>query len=298
MGVRALLPWYVRIGAKIVLSRVPASYRAWQRWRIFSHGEMARAEYAEGVFRQHFDAASFARKAGGFVALELGPGDGLLSAVIAAAHGAARCYLIDTGAYAVTDLAPYRQAAERLRARGLPAPDLAGAQTLAEVLRRCNAVYLTAGLASLRELPAHTVDFVWSHAVLEHIRLRDFPGTLRELHRVLVPGGCASHQVDLQDHLGGSLNNLRFTTRRWEADWFARSGFYTNRIRFREMLAQFAAAGFYVADVHASHFGALPLPRAALAPEFRNLPDEELLVSGFRVVLRPASADAAAGVGT
>ena len=136
---------------------------------------------------------------------------------------------------------PYREVAALLRGHGLQPPDLTGAKTLAEILQRCGGVYLTAGLASLRELPSHSVDFAWSHAVLEHIRHRDFAATLRELRRVLVAHGCASHQVDLKDHLGGSLNNLRFASRWWEAEWLARSGFYTNRIQFTEMMRVFAA---------------------------------------------------------
>jgi len=85
MALRELTPWYVRMAAKVVLSRIPVSYQAWRALRLFSHGEMAKSAYAYGVFRQHFDASTFPRKAGGFVALEIGPGDGLLSAVIAAA---------------------------------------------------------------------------------------------------------------------------------------------------------------------------------------------------------------------
>jgi SAM-dependent methyltransferase len=296
MGVRALVPWYVRVAAKIALSRVPASYRAWQRLRIFSHGDMARAEYAYGVFRHHYDASVFPRKGDGYVALEIGPGDGLLSAVIAAACGAARCYLVDTGTYAVTDISPYQEVAELLKGHGLRPPDLAGASSLAEILWRCNAVYLTDGLESLREVPSHTVDFAWSHAVLEHIRRRDFADTMRELCRVLVPEGCASHQVDLKDHLGGSLNNLRFSTRRWEADWLARSGFYTNRIRLTQMRELFEAAGFRVENLVTSRFTTLPLPRTSLAHEFRNLSDEDLMVSGFRVLLRPATGERVGGV--
>src|SRR5882762_4862481 len=170
MGVRDLTPWYVRMAGKVGLSRIPASYRAWQALRLFSHGDMARAAYAYGVFRQHHDASVFPRKSGGFVALEIGPGDGPRSAVIAAAFGAAECYLVDTGAYAVTEIPPYQEVAELLQSHGLQAPDLAGVRYLAEILQRCRAVYLTDGLASLRQLPSHAVDFAWSHAVPAHIR--------------------------------------------------------------------------------------------------------------------------------
>jgi|SRR5882762_5174898 len=295
MALRELTPWYVRMAAKVVLSRIPVSYQAWRALRLFSHGEMAKSAYAYGVFRQHFDASTFPRKAGGFVALEIGPGDGLLSAVIAAACGAERCYLVDTGSYATTDVAPYQDVAQLLSGHGLAPPDLSAAHDLADVLRRCNAAYLTGGLASLRELPSHSVDFAWSHAVLEHVRHREFAAGVRELRRILVSDGCVSHQVDLKDHLGGGLNNLRIPSRWWEAEWLARSGFYTNRIRLSEMMRVFAAAGFSVERLVTSRFATVPVRRASLAAEFRGISDEDLMVSGFHVVLRaPGSSPDAA----
>ena len=38
------------------------------------------------------------------------------------------------------------------------------------------------------------------------------------------PGGLCSHVVDLKDHLGGALNNLRFSQRVWESRTMAGSG--------------------------------------------------------------------------
>lgn len=286
MGLREMTPWYVRMAAKIVLSRIPASYQAWRAVRLFVHGGMAQPAYAYRVFRQHFDPSAFPRKAGGFIALEIGPGDSLLSAVVAAAFGAAKCYLVDTGNYAITDVTPYHEVAHLLRSAGLAPPDLAGAHDVREILRRCNAIYLADGLASLRELPSDSIDFAWSNAVLEHVRHREFAAGVRELRRLLVADGCVSHQVDLKDHLGGGLNNLRFPSRWWEAEWLARSGFYTNRLRFSEMMGVFAAEGFRVESLVTGRFESLPLPRTSLAREFRNLSDEDLMVNEFHAVLR------------
>jgi hypothetical protein len=128
--------------------------------------------------------------------------------------------------------------------------------------------------------------------VLEHIRHSEFTPGVRELRRLLVTDGCVSHQVDLKDHLGGGLNNLRFPSQWWEADWLARSGFYTNRIRFSEMMRVFAVEGFNVERLATSRFESLPLPRASLAREFRSLSDDDLMVSGFHAVLRAGGSSA------
>jgi hypothetical protein len=288
MGLRELTPWYLKIAAKVALSRLPVSYRTWQAVRLFSHGGMERAEYAYQVFRKHYEASEFARKQDGFVALEIGPGDGLLSAVIAASFGASKCYLVDTGYYAGSDLAPYREITELLARLNLRPPDLTGAQNLSTVLERCNAVYLTDGLASLKQVPAQSVDFTWSHAVLEHVRRHEFDATVRELRRVMARDGRSSHQVDLQDHLGGGLSNLRLPSRWWEADWMAHSGFYTNRLRFVQIMQTFASERLAVESVTIQKFASMPLRRSALALEFQGLPDEELMISGFHAVLRQA----------
>lgn len=284
---RELIPWWGRIGIKLALSRVPAGYQLWRRLRIFRHGEMHDPAYALGVFRAHFAHARIPAGAP-FVALELGPGDSLASAVIAAAHGATCTYLVDVGAFASRDLRIYRALCGYLRQQGLQPPHLDSVHDLDGLLRACRASYGTRGLASLAEIPPATVDFAWSHAVLEHVRRDQFADFAREMRRIMRCGGVCSHQVDLQDHLGGALNNLRIPSRWWEAEWMARSGFYTNRLRMPDIIRTFEASGFTVHTLATTCWESLPTPLDALAPEFRNCAVVDLLVKSFTVSLSPA----------
>ena len=112
---------------------------------------------------------------------------------------------------------------------------------------------------------------------------------MRELRRVLKPSGIASHRVDLQDHLNGALNNLRFSEGLWESGFFAGSGFYTNRIQYSEMLGLLEQAGFAVESLGCRRWERLPTPRARMDSRFRDLPEEELRVRGFDVLLRAAA---------
>lgn len=288
MSLRDLVPWHARIAAKLVLSRLPAGYAFWHRLGLFSHGYMDVPAYAHEVFRTHYDRSPFARRQGGFVSLELGPGDSALSALVTAAHGASGHHLIDAGRFANADPALYRAGAAHLRSLGLSVPDLDGAGDLQAILDRCHARYGTDGLASLRALPDASVDFMWSQAVLEHVRRGVFADTMREMRRALRPDGVCSHRVDLKDHLGGGLNNLRLKSGLWEREWMAKSGFYTNRLRFSEMIALFEAAGFAVEVVAVRRWEASPIARQALAPEFRGLTDDDLQVREFDVLLRRA----------
>jgi SAM-dependent methyltransferase len=284
---KSWVPWYGKIAAKLLLSRLPIEYSFWRRLNLFAHGAMHRPEYACGVFWQHFKRAAFGRKTEGFVALEVGPGDSLLSALIAKAHGAIRCYLIDTAPFATDDLRPYRAVTKYLNSLGLQTLDLTNISDISAVLAYCNASYGTSGLNSLRAIPSASVDFIWSHAVLEHIRRHEFADFVRELRRVLRPDGVCSHRVDLRDHLGGRLNNLRIPSRYWEADWMARSGFYTNRIRYEEMLGLFRQADFDVDIIEVERWKRVPTPTKRMTREFNELHVEDLRVSGFDVVLKP-----------
>ena len=61
-SIGAFLPWWGRIATKIVLARVPVSYRLWKRLHVFELGAMDKPTYAYGVFRKHFDAVRSRRE--------------------------------------------------------------------------------------------------------------------------------------------------------------------------------------------------------------------------------------------
>ena len=52
-----------------------------------------------------------------------------------------------------------------------------------EILKSTNAVYLTNGLSSLKLINSLSLDFVWSHSVLEHIRKSDFLDIQKEFYK-------------------------------------------------------------------------------------------------------------------
>jgi len=279
------IPWWAKLSTKLVLARLPLNYAAWRQFPIFKHGYMGNPEYALSVFQKHFAAANLFP---GFVSLELGPGDSLFSALISYGLGGRSTYLVDTGAYAIQDVAAYHQMARLLEVKGFTLPDFKALSDLESVLATVSAHYCTNGLHSLRQIPTKSVDFIWSNAVLEHIRYQDFEAVCQELRRIIKPGGICSHEIDLRDHLGGGLNSLRFPTTWWELDWVANSGFYTNRIRHNEMLKIFARTNFKIADhIVQKTWEKLPISRAKMAPEFRDCTDEDLKVSVFSVVLEP-----------
>ena len=117
---------------------------------------------------------------------------------------------------------------QALKYSGLRPPDIGYCKTLEELVTTCGARYLTNGLESLAEIEDHCIDFIFSKAVLEHVRRFQFLAIQNECVRVLCADGICSRRVDLRDHLGGGLNNLRFSKSLWESNFFNISRFYTN----------------------------------------------------------------------
>ena len=253
----------------------------WRKIHLFQHGYMDSTRYAYSVFTKHYQLSNVL---GHFTCLELGPGDTLFSALIARALGADKTLLIDVGDFADRDMELYIRMYEFLLKEGHSFKiDLTN---LENMLRSCRAVYLTSGLSSLKKIPDESIDIIFSQAVLEHIRKKDFLPTLKELHRIIKPKGINSHEIDLKDHLGGSLNSLRFSDLIWESNFFAKSGFYTNRIRFDEMLFLFRKAGFQVEIIKKTCWDKLPIGKNKLHKVFQKSSKNNLKVSSFLLNLR------------
>lgn len=290
MSLSARIPWPAKIALKVLLSRLPLPYASWRTLGIFRHGSMLRPEYAFNVFNGHFSRSAGAdQRETPMVALEIGPGDTLFAAIVAKTAGIAETYFVDSAPYASRDVRRYYEMRDFLLDRGLPCVLPEKVESFEALLESLNAHYLTAGLASLKTLPDASIDFIWSHTVLQHIRRNEFESTMRELYRILRPGGACSHCVDLQDMVGGALNNLRFSEETWESDFVATSGFYTNRIRYSEMLDIFKRAGFSCEVVSVQNWDAPPTPPHKMAAPFNALPADELRIMGFDVVLRRAN---------
>jgi len=289
------VPWWVKIGAKIILARLPIPYRWWKRVGLFEHGDMNQSQQAWETFLEHartadvvdWESAKIRFKIRGdeYTVLEIGPGDSLFTAIIAKSLGASRTWLVDVGSFATMALQPYAEFVDYLRSQGLSAPLMVHSESLIDLLKECRAEFLGGGVSSLAHLPSKSVDYCFSNAVLEHIPKADFAQFTLDLYRIMKPEGVSVHRIDLRDHLESGLNNLRFTEAIWEGPLFRKSGFYTNRMRFSELVELFGRAEFACRFPRVLRWDVLPIPRAKLDEAFRYLADDDLLIKGFDVVL-------------
>ncbi len=280
---KRFVPWWLKLAVKLILSRIPLGYSVWHRFNIFVHGAMDDPDYAYGVFYRHLIQSGVDIK--GKVVMELGPGDSLFSAITANALGAEKTYLVDTGPYTSDDMSRYHDYCNFLSQKNFDLSGLLdGVNDLEGLMRRVNGLYMTEGLRSLKSIPDNSVDYVFSHAVLEHVSREEVESFILETARVLRPDGVCSHTVDLTDHLGGNLNNLRFSENIWESRTFKRAGFYTNRIRHRDFVDIFERSGYEVETPRVDRWNSLPTSDFSMASQFRNYPVDELRIRGFDVV--------------
>jgi hypothetical protein len=280
------MKWVLKVIIKVLIARIPLPYRFWKSIGAFRHGRMDSSDYPIKIFNLHLNRSFPRGLPRGSVILELGPGDSTASAFLGYVHGAKLTYLVDVGCYARQDVTFYRLLAKEMAKKGYSVPDLSLASTFEMVLQACNARYLTEGLSSLRTIPSQSVDFVWSHSVLEHVRKEMLLPTLHEIRRIMKPGALSSHNIDYQDHLDFSLNSLRFSERVWESSLFVNSGFYTNRVPAVCMHRAFEETGFEILREQFGQWPALPIPRQSIHRDFCGYTDEELLTRTSHVLLK------------
>ena len=278
--------WIFKVIIKLMIARIPIPYKLWRAIGLFRHGHMDSINYSHKIFNLHIARSYGQGVPGGMVMLEIGPGDSVASSLLAFAIGARRVYLLDVGDFACKDITFYKSFAKDMIKRGMRAPNLEEAKSFDDILRLCNAEYLVDGISSLRNMPAASIDFIWSHSTLEHVRKYELEELMRELLRVLKPGALSSHNIDYQDHLDSALNNLRIPEFLWESSLVSSSGFYTNRIPAVRMHALFKDVGFEILQEEYGKWPKLPTPLSAMQPEFQKFPDADLINRTSSVLLK------------
>jgi SAM-dependent methyltransferase len=160
------------------------------------------------------------------------------------------------------------------------------------------------------KFPPQSFGVIVSRAVLEHVK--DPVRSLEVMDKLLAPGGVQLHKVDLRDHgvfTGRGLHPLTFLTipevafsltRRYRgginrarrnvyADTLRRLG-YDSRIWITHVIGRAEELRPHREQLEASDAASsqriVEEVRRRLAPRFRALPDEDLIVDGIFVVAR------------
>lgn len=282
------LPWWAKLYGKLALFWIPNKQTFFRKigLGVYQWGAMLDPDTAIRWYCDHVEemAAPHLPTSTNLIILELGPGDSVATALIAACRGQKSTILVDSGQQADFNRSQYDTLIEALSRLHPGKPILErmrAAPTVQDLLEICNAHYLTNGLGSLRTIASSSVDTVFSAAVFEHIRLTEVAPLLAELFRVLRPGGVMVHTIDFRDHLAESLNSLRFSERVWETGPFRNSGFYTNRLRADALFQAIETTGFHSISRQDDEWDALPIAPRKLHHSFRDRQDLKVWCSRF-----------------
>ncbi len=269
--------WILKIFLKIILSRLPIEQKFFRKIGIFRNGGMNQVDYSKRIFFGHLrDLKSF-KDFNEPTILEIGPGDGIATAIYSRVYNSPKVYLIDVEKFADTNVSKYKDIIFSLKdEKNFQNIDLSSLNTIADLLKEFNTSYLTNGLKSFKKIENSSVDYIFSHSVMEHIRLSTLDEIISEMNRVLKVGGLVSHNINYKDHLSDSLNNLRFSKRIWESNFFANSGFYTNRVPAVEMHKKFSESGFEIIYQNFGSWAKLPIKRKYIHKDFSKFTDKEL----------------------
>jgi ubiquinone/menaquinone biosynthesis C-methylase UbiE len=168
---------------------------------------------------------------------------------------------------------------------------LKSATDLLSLFKLANITYVAPGDAAKSGLPDHSVDLVYSYAVLEHVPEETIHSIALESRRVLRPGGMAFHIIGPFDHYANvdkrisKVNFLQYPEWKWKL--FVKNRIsYHNRLRAKEFVQIFRSHGAEVRvvrdTIEPSDLEALKTMK--IDARFAGMTQEELAVSGSEVL--------------
>jgi SAM-dependent methyltransferase len=296
-------PWQLKVGVQFVLAHVPGGEtvnNALQRWNG-SFCDAAIRGRVLGLARclaEHLDVT-------GKTIVEVGTGWDAINALMLSVFGARRIYSYDHVRHLRFDLA--MNAVRQIGTSGAAIAEIGGiepsllqdrigplarAANIQELLNAARIEYVAPGDAARTGLPDHSVDIVYSYAVLEHVSEDAIASITKEARRVLVPGGVAFHNIGEHDHyvsVDPSISKVNFLQYpEWAWRLFVKNKIsYHNRLREPDFLRIFAANGATVTNKESviDPSDLETVKRMRLDARFAGLTPEQLAVTKTQVTL-------------
>lgn len=275
--------WWLIIGIKLIVSYFPILQELLRKAGFYSPGNMDKIGYAVSCYFEHVEKAQVnGAKLNLGKVVELGPGGSNLSALIGGLQGVEETILIDLQKINKTLELEAEENYHEIRKK-LKTENPRGFESI-------KYKYFQYGLKSFQYIESDSVDYLWSHVVLQHVSLQEFPSLISELHRVCKDGAIMSHKVDFKDCICAGLNNMRFSDDVWNSIRFQRSGFYTNRLRRNDMLKYFEREGFRILKVEDNYFEKSPIKWEQCSADIKNrYTPQDLEYSGSHFICQKIS---------
>jgi len=238
------------------------------------------------------------------VVVEIGTGWDSINALVLYALGVKTCYTYDHVAHvrfklammvveAIKNKIPEISALTSISEEHLyeKIDKISGAASLKDLFSKAGIIYNAPGDASKTGLPDHSVDIVYSYAVLEHVAPAVISEFDKEAKRILKKDGLVFHVIGLHDHYTGigkgitKVNFLQYSERVWSFFIYNKIA-YHNRLREKTFIELFKKSGAKVISVsnEIDDKDIEAIKKMKLADEFSGFSPEELAIFKTRVL--------------
>lgn len=226
------------------------------------------------------------------VVLEVGPGNSMGMGLLFLAYGAKKVYLVDRFKHIFWD--DYDGIYYKNFLSEISNQDVPNRSVVKEALRIKNGKIilnpdlLEYHLADATRIPLEnsSVDFLFSNAVLEHVRHIEL--AVQEFARVTKDGGFNIHEVDLRDHFFSKepLRLLSYSGWLWDFMTCNRPG-YSNRLRYSDYCKMFESNKFVIERLlYTRSIEQTQVTSLKLSSKFKKCPLEELSILAFWMLLK------------
>lgn len=113
--------------------------------------------------------------------------------------------------------------------------------------------YMAPKDAKKTNFPDSSIDFIVSHATLEHIPKNDIINIMLECNRIVKPSGVLSFEIDYADHFSyfdystNEYNFLKYSDKKFQ--YYNTKLLYQNRLRHRDYIKILKETGFEILEV-------------------------------------------------
>lgn len=121
-----------------------------------------------------------------------------------------------------------------------------------------NLSYIIDNEGSLDQFQSNTFDVAFSFHVLEHVPKEKTNDLVKNIYRLLKPGGFSIHQIGIDDHLShydkkeSLMNYLRYSDKTWKI-FFQNEVQYFNRLLMSDWMNIFSRQGFILMEKIEEH---------------------------------------------
>ena len=165
---------------------------------------------------------------------------------------------------------------------------IAAVTTFDELYALLHFRYLVEPSGTLHQFEDNSFDYIYSCSVLEHVQAGILPDYIRDIRRILQPGGYSIHEIDIADHLSmyvpsmSRKNYLRYSDKVWKR-FFENDFQYFNRLQVPDWMCLFEQAGLELVQDERAY---VDLDGLKVDPQYAHLDEDSLRCVDLRVVHR------------